>query len=94
MKQRYIPAFIMLLAGAITCAICMIKKYEVLYSLELLLGALVIFYIIGRIVQKIAEKQLVVVIEEEKEEDTPEEGEEQKESEEQEEISEEEDKAE
>lgn len=94
MKQRYIPAFIMLLAGAITCAICMIKKYEVLYSLKLLLGALVIFYIIGRIVQKIAEKQLVVVIKEEKEEDTPEEGEEQEESEEEEEISEEEDKTE
>lgn len=94
MKQRYIPAFIMLLAGTITCAICMIKRYDVLYSLELLLGALVVFYIIGRIVQKIAEKQLVVVIKEEKEEENPEEGEEQVESEEQEEIPEEEDKTE
>lgn len=73
MKQRYIPAFITLLAEAITCAVCLIKRYEVLYSLELLLGALIIFYIIGRIVQKIAEKQLVVVIKSEDEEDALEE---------------------
>lgn len=76
MKQRYIPAFITLLAGTITCAVCMIKRYEVLYTLELLLGALVVFFIIGCIVQKIAEKHLNVVIKEEEEEDSKEEGEE------------------
>ena len=47
MRYRYLPATIMLAAGAITIFICMYKRYETLYSLKLLLAVLVIFLIIG-----------------------------------------------
>lgn len=53
MKVRYIPATVTLTAGAITSIACIIKKYEVLYSLELLLVVLIIFTIIGLTAQKI-----------------------------------------
>lgn len=58
MKLRYIPSFITLLAGAMTSLVCIIKGYDVLYSLELLLIALVIFIIIGYIVQAIVKTQM------------------------------------
>ena len=47
MKYRYLPATIMLSAGAITMFICLYNRYETLYSLKLLLAVLVIFLIIG-----------------------------------------------
>ena len=47
MKYRYLPALVMLSAGAITIFICLYNRYETLYSLKLLLAVLVIFLIIG-----------------------------------------------
>lgn len=56
MKLEFIPKFIMLLAGAIVCIITIVNDMDVTYSLELLLGTLVIFYIIGLIAKKIIQK--------------------------------------
>lgn len=53
MKIRYIPAGIALLAGAITCLICLLRDMDVTYSLELLLIVLIIFTAIGMKAQKV-----------------------------------------
>lgn len=53
MRDRYIPAFIMLIAGAITCIIDIYKKTELLTSLKRLFWVLIIFYIIGLIARAI-----------------------------------------
>lgn len=53
MKIRYIPAGIVLLAGAITCLICLMRGMDVTYSLELLLIVLLIFTVIGMKAQKV-----------------------------------------
>lgn len=53
MKIRYIPASVTLLAGAVVCLICLMKKYDVTYSLEVLLVTLIIFASIGFKAQKI-----------------------------------------
>ena len=47
MKYRYLPATVMLSAGAITIFICLYNRYETLYSLKMLLAVLIIFLIIG-----------------------------------------------
>ena len=47
MKYRYLPALVMLSAGAITIFICLYNRYDTLYSLKLLLAVLIIFLIIG-----------------------------------------------
>ena len=47
MTYRYLPALVMLSAGAITIFICLYNRYETLYSLKILLAVLVIFLIIG-----------------------------------------------
>ena len=52
MKYRYLPAAIMLSAGAITMFICMYNRYETLYSLKMLLAVLIIFLIIGSLTRK------------------------------------------
>lgn len=56
MKLEFIPKFVMLLAGAVVCIITIVKDMDVTYSLALLLGVLVIFYIIGLIAKKIIQK--------------------------------------
>lgn len=53
MKIRYIPAGITLVAGAITCLICLLRNLDVMYSLETLLVVLVVFLFIGIKAQKI-----------------------------------------
>ena len=52
MKRRMIPIFLMLVAGAITSIITYIKDYELTRMLWTLLGALVVFYALGVVVQK------------------------------------------
>ena len=47
MKIRYIPAGVTLLAGAVASLICLMKNYDVTYSLEVLLVTLIIFACIG-----------------------------------------------
>ena len=60
MRNRYIPAFTMLSAGAIVSIFCIVKKMDVLYSLKLLLAMLIVFYLIGlgakRVIGKIQEE--------------------------------------
>lgn len=53
MRTRYIPSIVMLLAGTVTCIISLIKSFNTTYTLELLLGVLVVFYIIGLIARKL-----------------------------------------
>lgn len=53
MRTRYIPSIVMLLAGTVTCIISLIKSFNMTYTLELLLGVLVVFYIIGLIARKL-----------------------------------------
>lgn len=65
MKIRYIPASVTLLAGAIVCLICLMKNYDVTYSLEVLLISLIIFACIGFKSQKI----IMNVIQEQKTEE-------------------------
>ena len=52
MKYRYLPAAIMLSAGAITMFLCLYNRYEALYSLKMLLAVLIIFLIIGSFTRK------------------------------------------
>lgn len=58
MQLEYLPQLIMLIAGAITCIITLVKRFEVLTSLEILLGVLIGFYIIGLIAKKIIMKTI------------------------------------
>jgi hypothetical protein len=58
MKERYIPAFVMLIAAAITSVINIVNKVEVMAGLKRLLLVIVIFYIIGLIVKAIIKKAL------------------------------------
>lgn len=53
MKIRFIPAIIALSAGSITSLICIMRDYDVLYSLEALLITLLVFTYMGFKVQKI-----------------------------------------
>lgn len=53
MKIRYIPAGVTLLAGALTSLICIMKNYDVTYSLEILLVVLILFACLGFKAQKV-----------------------------------------
>ena len=56
MRERYIPAIIMLLAGAITSVINIINKVERVAGLKRLLLVIIIFYFIGLIAKAIIVK--------------------------------------
>lgn len=58
MKTRYIPAVTMLSAGAVISITSIIKEWDVLESLKLLLGVLILFYILGLIAKAIITKTL------------------------------------
>lgn len=58
MNTRYVPAIITLIASLITCIICIVRQYKIVYSLELLLGTILIFYIIGLISKKIIQRTI------------------------------------
>lgn len=49
MKQRYIPALVMLVAGLICCVLSIVQGWPVKYSLVALIVVLVLFYVIGQI---------------------------------------------
>lgn len=53
MKNRFIPAFVMLTAGLICALFSIVKKWDITYSLVLLLFVLLIFYCIGKIAARI-----------------------------------------
>lgn len=56
MRERYLPALIMLIAGAITSIFNIVNKVEILIGLKRLLLVLIIFYILGMIVKVIVRK--------------------------------------
>ena len=58
-RERYIPAFIMLVAGAITSLINIVSKVELLTGLKRLLIVIIIFYVIGLIVKAIIHWALI-----------------------------------
>lgn len=51
-KQKLIPAFVMLLAGAIAILEMSILHYEMKLMLVVLLGVLILFFILGKVMQK------------------------------------------
>lgn len=69
MKTRYIPAFIMLIAGAIVCIISLVNSYSAQKTLETVLITLIIFYIIGLIARKLY-RAILINFRPEKEEET------------------------
>lgn len=76
MRTRYIPSIIMLLAGTITCAFCLIKSYSVELTLEILLGVLIIFYMIGLIARNLINRIISADIKQPEDMDVATEGEE------------------
>lgn len=56
MRERFIPALITLIAGAVTCIIDIYRKADLLSSLKRLLLVLVIFYMIGLAAKAIIKK--------------------------------------
>lgn len=72
MKERYIPAFIMLIAGAITSIINIVNKVELVPGLERLLVVIVIFYFIGLITKAIINTALTKFAKKEKPEENQE----------------------
>lgn len=76
MRTRYIPSIIMLLAGSITSAFCIIKSYSVELTLEILLGVLILFYIIGLIARNLINRIIRTDLERPEEMDVAAEGEE------------------
>lgn len=58
MRTRYIPAGVMLLAGAVTCIISIVQNMDIVKSLITLLAVLILFYIIGLFAKYFVEKIL------------------------------------
>ena len=59
LKTEYIPKVITLLAGAVVCIVSIVRHMDTTYSLEILLAALIIFYIIGCLARHIIERVMV-----------------------------------
>lgn len=72
MKRNYIPAFIMLLAGFITCILGLYYRYSTVRLLLTLFIVLICFYILGCFVKSLVCHFIPEKTEEEEEE--PEEG--------------------
>ena len=59
MRERYIPALVMLLAGAITSVLNIVNKLRVEDGLKRLLLVLVIFYFVGLIIKAIIVRTVI-----------------------------------
>lgn len=64
-KLKLLPLFVMLLAGAFTSIITFLLHYEWNVRLWILAGVLVLFYILGLVVQKVVHKFEEQIAEEE-----------------------------
>lgn len=51
MKRKNIPLILMLTSGAITCIITLVRQYEMLERLSLLLGIMALFCLLGYILK-------------------------------------------
>ncbi len=56
MEGKNIPPFITLTAAMIACVICIMRRASLYTTLKIVLLVMVIFYIIGRIAQKVLVK--------------------------------------
>lgn len=56
MEGKNIPPFITLSAAMIACIVCIIRRVTLYSTLKVVLLVMVLFYIIGRIVQKVVVK--------------------------------------
>ena len=68
MREKYIPAIIMLIAGTAASIINIINKVELITGLKRLLFVLVLFYIIGLIAKAIIVKTMNAIPKETQEE--------------------------
>lgn len=59
MRERYIPAIVMLIAGAITSILNIVNKVDPIPGLERLLVILILFYIVGLIIKAIIVKYII-----------------------------------
>ena len=51
MFRKYIPVILMLISGAVTCVISMIRQYPMLHQLLSLFVVMVIFYLLGNVIR-------------------------------------------
>ncbi|MCM1100928.1 MAG: hypothetical protein NC079_01435 [Clostridium sp.] len=51
MNRKLLPLLLMLSAGAVTCVINLVRGYPLVQQLATLLGVLVVFYILGSVLQ-------------------------------------------
>ena len=58
MRTRYIPAGVMLIAGAVTCIVSIVQNQDIVKSLITLLMVLIFFYVIGLVAKFFIEKIL------------------------------------
>lgn len=58
MRTRYIPAGVMLIAGAVTCIVSIVQNQDIVKSLITLLVVLILFYVIGLVAKFFIEKIL------------------------------------
>lgn len=56
MREKYIPAFVVLIAAAITSIINIVNRVDVLAGLKRLLIVIIIFYIVGIIAKAVIRK--------------------------------------
>ena len=75
MKTRHIPAFIMLLAGAISCIASVVRQDSLDQMIKTLIIVLVCFGVFGIIIRKVMDKTINDVFAK-KEDETPSESEE------------------
>lgn len=76
MKTNYVPAIVMLLAGAIYCLFGIYNQVELMDFTVQLLIVLLVFYILGGIVRMVLDKfmgEVIVKDENEEKKDSPEE---------------------
>ena len=53
MQIRYLPALVMLIAGAIGCVIGIINNYDTSYMMKMEVVVMLMFFVIGSIAKKI-----------------------------------------
>ena len=56
MNTKSLPAFIMLLGGALACILGILNRYETIHFVTMLLIVLIIFYIMGCVIKIVIDK--------------------------------------
>lgn len=51
MDRKLLPLLLMLSAGAVTCVLNLVRGYPLVQQLATLLGVLIVFYILGSVLQ-------------------------------------------